>query len=156
MPFGGPPLPAATVATIRQWVTDGAQRATAMASVTALAVAAVVPAPGDILLERPTVIVLEFNRELDATRIDESSVELLRIVAGRGGEITLPIAVELRVPRVNPQALLVTPRSPLANGRYRVVVPGEPATGLADLDGRRLTFAGAKQRVTEFLVEGEP
>src|SRR5215475_4907555 len=43
MPFGGPPLPQATIDVIRQWVSDGAANAAAAATVTKFAIAGIAP-----------------------------------------------------------------------------------------------------------------
>lgn len=156
MPFGGPPLPAATIATIRQWVSDGAPPASAAATGVGLAVKSVAPAPGEIVLATPQPIVVSFNRALDVTRLGPAAVRLLRVESGPNGEITAVIATALRVPDANPSALLITPRAPLRNGRYRLVMPGEPGMGLADLSGLELAAGGAERRVTDFRVEAMP
>src|SRR5258708_38117919 len=54
MPFGGPPLSAATIAVLRQWISDGALRSPAATATAApFAVLAVVPAAGDVLYAPP-------------------------------------------------------------------------------------------------------
>jgi hypothetical protein len=156
MPFGGPPLPAATIATIRQWVSDGAPAASAAATSAGLAVTSVAPAPGEVVLEAPRPIVIAFNHALDATQLDSTSVRLLRVEAGLDAEITAVVATDLQVPDANPRALLVAPRAPLPNGRYRLVLPGAPAMGLADVGGARLATGGAELSVTDFRVEEAP
>lgn len=158
MPFGGPPLPAATIAVIRQWIVDGAQPVVAAARPRIFTATAVTPAMGDVVLWAPARIVVEFSRDLDQTRIDASSVRL-EIVARDSPEqgSTLPVAV--RVADGNPRVLIVEPRDALGNGRYRIAVPAPPQTGLSSLDGERLGAAaapGADVVVTEFDVLVQP
>jgi hypothetical protein len=156
MPFGGPPLPAATIATIRQWVSDGASPATAAAASVGFVVTSVAPANGEVVLATPQPIIVSFNRALDVTRLGPTAVRLLRVEAGPDGELTADVATDLRVPDANLRVLLVKPRGPLANGRYRLVVAAGPGAGVADLGGQALVAAGAGLRVTEFSVEAMP
>ena len=157
MPFGGPPLPAATLAVIRQWISDGALRTAAAAASGALTVAAAVPATGDVLPEAPAQVVLELSAELDQTRIDATSVRLERLVPGAEGPLPQAVAAALAPVAGNPRALLVVPRAALGEGRYRVVVGAPPDTGLASVAGERLgDAAGGGTVVTEFEVARQP
>ena len=152
MPFGGPPLPPATIAVIRQWISDGALRSSFAGAAPTFAVESVVPAPGELVLEAPAAVILGFNRELDVTRLDNSSVRLERL-AGGPGEVTA-VAVDLSVPVGNPLALMIIPHQPLANGRYRLVLSGGPGdTGLSDTSGTRLQAATPGAALTEFVIE---
>ncbi len=155
MPFGGPPLPAATIATIRQWVTNGAPAPVAVAQSVAFKLTALTPAMNDVVLESPARLVLGFSRELDQTRIDSSSLRLERLPPGRADEPE-SVPVQLSVPDGNPAALLVTPRAALANGVYRLVLPAAPATGLAALDGTRLGDGARDVVLSVFAVEAAP
>ncbi len=152
MPFGGPPLPAATIAVIRQWVSDGALAAVAATQAHVFRITSAVPATGDLVLEAPARMVLGFSDELDATRIDAGSVRLER-VATPGNPAVETLAVAVAMPSGNPAALLVTPREPLADGRYRLVVAGRPGAGLADLGGRPLSAAERDAVVADFVLE---
>jgi hypothetical protein len=169
MPFGGPPLPAATIAVIRQWISDGAMRtpaaAPASAAARSFAVVAVVPATGDVLPAAPVRIVIAFNQELDQTRIDASSVhlELLERGSPAGPAQRLPVTVV--VPHGNPGALLIEPTASLRDGHYRLVVSAPPETGLSGLVGGRLGAGQSAVRdgavvtgfvVTEFKVATQP
>jgi hypothetical protein len=152
MPFGGAPLPAATITTIRQWVSDGALQLSPPPQVMAFAVAAVAPATGDVVLEAPPAIVIAFNRELDRTRLDAGSLRLERLPIGRADEPeSVPFA--LTVPPGNPAALLLTPRARLGNGVYRVLIPAAPATGVAAIDGARVGDDTRDSVVSVFAVE---
>lgn len=152
MPFGEPPLPAATIAVIRQWITDGAQQSPAAASARSFATAAVTPAMSDVVLETPSRIVVAFNQELDQTRIDASSVRL-EMVAQDGVETVRSVPASLAIPQGNPRALMIEPAKPLADGRYRLVVTAPPDTGLSSIGGERLGGETAMESgvvVTEF------
>ena len=157
MPLGGPYLDVATIAVIRQWISDGAMAppAAATGAFTALVVS---PAPGAVLDEAPARLVLGFSAELDQTRIDAGSLLLERLPAHEG-EAVQPVAVALAVPRGNPRALLAEPLLPLAPGRYRLGALPAPATGLASLAGERLDGMrgnATAQPLTEFDVLAPP
>lgn len=157
MPFGGPPLPAATIAVIRQWITDGAQPAPS-AQAESFAVVAVTPAVHDVVLSAPVRIVVEFSQELDQTRLDASSVRLEHAVRDAAAPVAL-VPVALRVPAANPRALIVEPAAALTDGVYRLVVPPAPQTGLAGVSGARLGArapTSARTVVTEFEVVVQP
>ena len=153
MPFGGPPLAAATIDAIRQWVTDGALQQPVAVATTKFTVAAVVPAMGDVVLESPASVVIAFNHELDRTRLDESSVRLERISSEGGTTAGVEVPSIRSVPLGDSAALLITPRERLANGLYRVVVAGEPATGVSDIAGARLESGARDVPLTVFAVE---
>ncbi len=155
MPFGGPPLPAATINVIRQWVTDGALQASAIAPATGLAIVAAAPATGEVVLESPPRVIVTFNRELDRSQLGPSLVQIERVVADGGG-MRLEIPVDVAVPTGNPFALLIAPRVRLGDGRYRVVVSGSAGLHLTDIAGNRLGAEGERISLTEFTVEANP
>ncbi len=151
MPFGGPPLPAATITVIRQWVTDGASRVAAASVTTPFRVTAVVPAPGEVVLEAPTEIVVGLNHELDSTRLDDASLRLERVSA-MADSATI-IAVDLSVPVGNSAAILVVPRERLSDGQYRLLIPRAPAIGVSDIGGQRLGREDRDVTLADFTVE---
>ena len=153
MPFGGPPLPAATIATMRQWVTDGALKVQPAALAPRLIVAAAIPAMGDIVIESPTRIVVAFSRELDQTRLDAGSLRLERFAAGHASEPAEQIPFTVTVPQGNASALLLTPREPLPDGLYRLLATAPPATGVSALDGTRLGDGEHEALISVFAVE---
>jgi hypothetical protein len=125
MPFGGPYLSTATIAFIRQWITDGAQRPSAAGiapSAAALAVITSAPGNGEVLNQSPPQLMIGFNRALDMTRIDDDSARLERLPSD---ETSAPqrVAAHVSVPSVNPQALMLRPSEALSPGRYRVLMP---------------------------------
>jgi len=160
MPFGGPPLPAATIAFIQQWISDGALRAPAAAVTRSFAVETAVPAPGDVLFTAPARLVIAFNQELDQTRIDTSSVHLERLARDTAAGALQRLPVVLSVPSGNPATLLIEPAAPLPDGRYRVVVSAAPETGVSSVGGARLgagpSATGDGTVVTDFELVTEP
>jgi hypothetical protein len=152
MPFGGPPLPAATITVIRQWVSDGALQLSPPPQLMSFAVAAVAPAMGEVVIEAPATIVVAFNRELDRTRLDAGSLRLERLPIGRADEPE-SVPFTLAVPSGNPAALLLTPRARLANGVYRVLIPAAPATGVSAIDGARFGDGTRDSIVSVFALE---
>jgi hypothetical protein len=148
MPFGEPPLPAETIAAIRQWITDGATRAVATAG-TPLQISAVVPANGE-MLAAPREIAIGFTRELDASRVDAGTARLERV-----GDTLNPmvdvIAGRLMIPSANARALILVPSTRLTPGRYRVVLRGDPSLSPADLEGHPLQ-GGVRTETGDWLV----
>ena len=136
MPFGGPPLPQATIDVIRQWISDGAlPHATALAQHAAFAVSATQPADAAVTAA-PRVIVVAFNHEVDATLLNDTTLRLERLADGAAasGDATLA----LRVAPGNPRTVLLTPAAPLAPGSYRVTLRGTGGGALADVDAQAL------------------
>jgi len=158
MPLGGPYLDAPTIAVIRQWISDGALAPVAAAAAPDGGFAALVvsPAPGETLADPPARIVLGFNGELDQTRLDAGSL-LLERLGDTADEAAQPLALRLRVPAGNVQALLVEPLQRLAPGRYRLSVPAAPATGIASIAGERMGDAHSDGTLlAEFVVLPQP
>ena len=158
MPFGGPPLPVATIAFIRQWITDGAARpaTAATGAVAAFQLSSIAPADGDSLAQAPSSIVMGFTRELDLTRVNAASVQLQRVTASTGDAES--IAIDVSVPHANSMAIVLLPHSALAAGRYRVIVDGQPGNEITDLVGQRLSAllpaTGGPTIVASFWVDG--
>lgn len=148
MPLGGPPLSAQQIATIRQWITDGAAMTqatgksldktvdTALDSAdSALDVPAFVrtssPLPNTRLASAQSTLVVALSRELDASSVHAGSVELSR------GDGVMPVSEALaQLSRFNPTAILLSPPAAgWAADRYRLVVRGNGATPVTDLAG---------------------
>ena len=156
MPFGGPPLPAATIAVIRQWIIDGAQRPAAAMLQANFAIAAAVPATRDVVTEAPPRVIIAFTRELDATRVDAGTLRLERL-AGDMDVVWTPVMADFSVPAANAYTLIATPRMPLERGRYRLLALGAPEPMLSDLGGQPLHADTAEESgeriLTRFDVE---
>ena len=160
MPFGGPPLAPDVIAAMRQWVSDGAQPSASQAVPAVFKLVSTAPATDDLLIEPPPQVMLAFNQEVDATRVDQHSLRLERVdVAGDSGSSELVLA-KLWLPAPNPRALLLTPLSPLQPGHYRVTMRRATDAGLADLHSRPLsvddTGAVDDAVILQFDVEATP
>ena len=153
MPLGGAPLPAATIAVIRQWISDGALRSPTANAAVRFATVSAVPSTGDNLENAPMRIIIEFSKDLDQTQIDATSVHLEAIDESSAAAQTLPVA--LTVPAGNTRTLVVEPFAPLTAGRhYRVIVGGLSRSGLSAVSGERL--GNVATVVTEFDVAARP
>jgi methionine-rich copper-binding protein CopC len=137
MPLGGSPLPDATIAVIRQWVTDGALRsASASDSVGKPQLPAVpqlvtsVPQDQEIVTASLATLVLGFDRPLDATRVDAATLRLERASPDSGPEL---VAASVALADGDDWTVLITPAEPLGPGEYHVVTGG-PGNSLAGLD----------------------
>jgi methionine-rich copper-binding protein CopC len=135
MPLGGPYLPQSTIDVIRQWISAGAsQTATALsieASVKAVQhfnVATTSPDDGSIVSTVLPQIVVAFNGDIDSTLLNNTTVTLIRTDAPQPmGAAPPPLPIATTVPAGNPSAILITPRTPLTNGTYRVTLQGSLA-----------------------------
>jgi hypothetical protein len=133
MPFGGPYLDTATIAVIRQWITNGAPAGAAMARAAGerFAVSVTSPAYGAALATPAAPLVIAFNHELDASLVNYTNLHLQRVLADGTLSSDLPVALQLA--RGNAQAVLVTPSRALAPGGYRLTVRSAGGGALADL-----------------------
>jgi hypothetical protein len=162
MPFGGPPLPATTIAFIRQWILNGAQRPAAalVPTIPQMMVASSFPANGDVLDAPPARLVISMTEPLAVNRVDTSSVRLERLVPTTGDGAPVDIASAVAVPLANPQSIVVTPLEPLTAGSYRLVFNGLPGNELLSIGGDALMGLEADDAgdwlVTRFVVQVAP
>lgn len=158
MPLGGPPLSAAVIAVIGQWITDGARPAVASAASASFRIAASVPAVGELLNEPPPQITIAFNHEIDATRVDAQSARIERINIPINRVEAVPAQVSISA--ANPAVLLLTPQASLASGHYRVVMRTGSGLSLSDVGGVVLKADAATESgdwlITEFDLESLP
>jgi hypothetical protein len=144
MPFGGPYLPQSTIDVIRTWITNGAQPAATQAAAAAtqhregFAVEVTAPEEGAVLLEGRQTIVVAFNREVDASLVNYTTVILERTDTLPG--VAVPSTIALAAG--NPRVLLITPRVPLVPGSYQLTLRGSGGGALADV-GAETLGAGA-------------
>ncbi len=128
MPFGGPYLSSATIAFIRQWITNGAPppstastNAVPSDASTPLEVSTTAPGNDEVLDQPPPQIMIGFNRELDSTRVDPDSARIERLSPQQDAG-PARVAARVSVSQANPRAMMLLPKVPLSPGRYRVVL----------------------------------
>ena len=148
MPFGGPPVPQATIDFVRQWITDGALPV-AINPVTAPVILAVTPDPDSTVAALPLQITVAFDQDIDASTINAMTFDLRRSggddIFDNGNDQTInPLSVGLST--LNPRLATfdlsgVTP----VEDRYRITLRGSGASFVLSVGGQRLDgeFAGA-------------
>ena len=146
MPLGQTPLPAATIAAIRQWIVNGALNAAATGSSPALtaklqlnesdtfAVAATAPLDGDVIDAPLRTIVVAFNHEVDASLVNYTNITLEALVDGEAR----PVAATATLAVANPSSVVIQPATALTPGNYRVTVRGTGGGALADIGAQSL------------------
>lgn len=143
MPYGGPYLPQSTIDVIRQWITNGAPQATAQSieaavkSVQRFALVTTSPDNDSIVSMAVPQIVVQFNGDIDSTLINDTTVTL---DSTQNGQTAEPVLVTVTVPVGNSAALLIKPRTPLADGTYRVTLHGSLANMNAQALGSDVSF----------------
>jgi len=148
MPLGGPYLPQSTIDVIRQWITAGAPQAAAAMSLEASVkavqhfnVATTSPDDGSIVSMPVPQIVVAFNGDIDSTQLNNTTVTLTRTDATQSmAAAPPPLPIATTVPAGNPSAILITPRTPLTNGTYRVTLQGSLANMNAQALGTDYSF----------------
>jgi len=152
MPYGGPYLSQATIDVIRQWITDGALPPASSAQASLQVITA--PLSGSLIEDPRVQIVIGFNRDLDANLVNHTTVMLSAIDTGAA----IPIAMS--VPSTNTATLIVTPRSALPVGTYRLTLRGTGGGALAGLDAQPLNAPAATEPgsdyVTTFSIQEQP
>lgn len=142
MPPTGNPLAQAEIDVIRQWITDGAVDDTAPPPANPIRVASLSPAPGADLDTAPTQIVAGFDRDLDASTINE----LTFLLEGSGGDGTFADGNEVSIDGTGRVAVGANPASAifdlqgvaLADDTYRIQLLGNGANVIMDLDANAL------------------
>lgn len=120
MPLNQPALPAATIAVIRQWITDGAPD---------------LAASGDALLAVRTVstsamqIAIGLTRSVDASLVNETTVALEQSPGTAGARM---VQARTDVSPHNAALIVVMPEQALEPGEYRLTLRGTGAAALAD------------------------
>jgi hypothetical protein len=150
MPLGETPLPEATIAAIRQWITNGAPNTASGTTSAVFAMQATAPVDRAMVGAPLARVVIAFTADVDASLVNDTTVSLQRIDAGNesGAAMDLP-AIKALSPH-NSAVLIVTPRAPLDAGTYRVTVRGTGGGALADM---RAATLGAD---TSFQFTVEP
>jgi hypothetical protein len=145
MPLGETPLPQATIDAIRQWITNGAPNVPAAAAVEDFAVQDTVPGDKSTVMAPVSRIVVAFNHDVDASLVNDTTITVERMgdtdvdpeaaaTAEGGARLTITGVLASH----NAAVLLVTPRTALRAGVYRLMVRGTGGGALADLNARTL------------------
>jgi len=175
MPFNGPYLPQSTIDVIKQWIANGAQRSLAIATpdkfaqliARGLQITTTSPLADSTVAASPAQIIIGFDRELDNTLVNDSTVQLERLVATTSGPAVAqeaaavqPIAISLRVPSANTRTLIVAPNTALRAGNYRLTLRGNGGGALAGLDTLPLNSgienAPGQNSELKFTVQVQP
>ena len=148
MPLDGTPLPQADINVIRQWITDGAQPQTAPPPVDAIRVSSLSPLPDSTEPMLPMSVTAIFDRELDATSVNETTFLVERSggdgTFGDGNEVAIT-PVSVTVPGANPlTAVFDMSTAPPVEDTYRITLVGTGPATILDLDANALDgeFAG--------------
>jgi hypothetical protein len=139
MPFGGPYLPQSTIDVIRTWVTNGALPSNSAAHAasqrrTSFSVEVTAPEEGAVLAAPPPAIVVAFNRELDVSLVNYTTIDMERTDVTPAAAV--PVATGMAAG--NSRVLLITPRIRLAAGSYHVTLRGSGGGALADVGAEAL------------------
>lgn len=149
MPLNAPPLPQATIAVIRQWITDGATNAAIMGmtktAVGAAAIRAVSPADGGVLSVHAPQIVMMASAELDTARLQAEPITLHILDSGT----RVPIDVIVRT--FQPTVLQITPQL-LHAGSYELRISGADPIGLTDLANQPIDGDGDGAAGGDFVL----
>lgn len=139
-------LDQASIATIRQWISDGAidDRAPAAGPIR---VTSLSPAPQATLAQPPAAIVAGFDRDLDASTVNAMTFTLFASVDGvfGNGDDMQITAAQVSVPGGNPRsALFDLTGVAMADDDYRITLSGAAPSMIMDLNGNALDgeFAG--------------
>jgi hypothetical protein len=140
MPLGGPPLPQASIDVIRQWISDGAIDDREQSS-EAIRVTSLSPVPDSDVDPAPDEIVAMFDRELDASTVNENTF----ILEASGGDGTFSdgneeqiTAAEITTSSNATSATFDLAGVALAEETYRVRLLGSGASIILDLDANAL------------------
>ena len=146
MPLNQTPLPAATIAAIRQWIINGATNSAAAGSSPGLtaklqldrpevfAVTVTAPLDGDVIETPLRTIVVAFNHEVDASLVNYTNITLEALVGGQAR----PVAAMYSLAVANPSSIVIQPNNALTPGQYRVTVRGSGGGALADIEAQTL------------------
>lgn len=141
MPLGGPPIPAATIAFVRQWIADGAPPASGESGGGPPVIVSLDPAPGSAATALPAEIVVGFDREVDASTVNRMTFVLERSADGEFGNgddvVVTPASVtpsptNVRVATVDVDGVIAVADT------WRIIVRGSGANVVLSLDGMAL------------------
>jgi hypothetical protein len=159
MPLNGPPLPAETIAVIRQWISDGAPQSASLPATSsqtkAATLDAVWPLPDSVMHESARSVVLSASMTLDTTILDAGVVTLRRSGGDgdflNGDEQVLHASIVVR--SSSPTVLALTaPASEWVADRYELRVSGGSPLALADLASRPIDGDGNGEPGGDFVL----
>ncbi len=141
MPLNGTPLSTADIATIRQWISDGAIDDRAP-SASPIRVSSLSPSPNSNLTSSPASIVAMFDRELDVSTVNS----LTFILEGSGGDGTFGEMNDVPITATSISTTGAMPMSAtfdlsgmiLADDTYRVRLLGDGGSIIMDIDANAL------------------
>ena len=141
MPLGGPPIPAATIEFVRQWIVDGALPESPTPEALATVVA-ITPDHDSVVTTLPEQILASFNQDMDASTVNQMTFRLIR--SGDDGQFTngneeliVPSSVSLSAS--NPRLALMDLAGVQSVGdRYQVTIAGMGANVVLDIKGQAL------------------
>jgi hypothetical protein len=160
MPLNAPPLPASTIAVIRQWITNGAPSGTAtgVSAKTGFASAQLTPISpmdGEPLPASSRDIVISSSAELD-TSLLQAGLVTLRASGGdgefdAGNERVVPADVKVRSQQ--PTVLAITPLlEALPPDTYELRISGTDPVALADFEARTIDGDGDGSPGGDFVL----
>lgn len=146
MPLGGPFLDAATVALIRQWITDGALPPAPPAADEPPVVLASSPEDGAEITSALSQITVRFSKPMDASLVSDATVQLEASGGdaqfGDGTDVSVaPLTMSLAANALDTLVIDLAGFD-LADDTYRLRLIGSGPTALADLDGLLLDGDG--------------
>ena len=143
MPLGGNALPQADIDVIRQWITDGAQPDMPPAPpADPIRVSSLSVVPDSDVAMLPMTIMAMFDRELDATSINDTTFIVARSggddIFGNGNDVDIT-PVSVTVPGANPStAVFDLSTTASVVDSYRISLVGTGPATILDLDGNAL------------------
>ncbi len=150
MPLNQPPLPAETIAVIRQWIANGAPNSTAAGGSSKsrfefVTLTAVSPARDETMQAPVSDIVIASNVELDTSLLQSNLIQLR--ASGGDGDFDsgneLPVPIDASVRSDLPTVIAITPRvAPLAEESYELRISGTEPVALADMQARPIDGDG--------------
>ncbi len=140
MPLGGPYLPQSTIAVIRQWITEGAQKPQAVAQLQmrpSFDVVATSPADTATVVAPVREIIVAFSSEVQAALVNWTTIEVEPVTGTEFLTATgPPIPSTFEIASGNPATVVIRPAAPLGPGMYRVTLRGTGDSGaLASVAG---------------------
>jgi len=169
MPLGGPPIPQSTIDFVRQWIADGALPNSGGPPNTPPVVASLIPDPDSVLGSLPPDISAGFDRDIDASTINDLTFTLIRSggdgTFGDGNEVVI-VPASVALSGMNPRlAVMDLTGASAIEDRYQVTLYGSGANMILDISGTALDgeYSGAFPSgdgteggdfVVEFEVQG--